>query len=117
MTCEVTRGEYKPPIAITPPIIASLSPSGISPHVTTTSLKNIFGSGLNWRGFASLPFAIEVCSHWGLTTGIKASHADWYAGKSAVNEMMCVNCSTGGKGAGSSCMTASPPCSVIKISN
>jgi hypothetical protein len=30
---------------------------------------------------------------------------------------MCVNCSTGGKGAGSSCMTASPPCSVIKISN
>lgn len=68
----LTLGLYKPPLASTPPMIASLSPSGMSPQVTTTLFKNSRGSGLYWRGFASFRFRIEVWTQAGLTTGIKA---------------------------------------------
>lgn len=82
--------EYRPPIARTPPMIASESPVGRSAQQTTRPEKNSLGSGLYCRGFASLPFAIEAVTHSGLTTDFRASLAASYSGKSVVVEMMCV---------------------------
>lgn len=68
----VTALEYKPPIARTPPIIASLSPLGRSAQHTTRPEKKYLGSGLYWRGFASRPFATDAFTQSGLTTAFRA---------------------------------------------
>ena len=82
--------EYSPPMARTPPIIASESPLGRSAQQTTRPEKNSLGSGLYCRGFASLPFAIDALTQSGLTTDFRASLAASYSGKSVVVEIMCV---------------------------
>ena len=82
--------EYNPPMARTPPMIASESPLGRSAQHTTRPEKNSLGSGLYCRGFASLPLAIEALTQSGLTTDFRASLAASYSGKSVVVEMMCV---------------------------
>jgi len=84
----VNDEEYKPPIARTPPRIASLSPAGISSaHKTTTSVRKSDGSGLNCRGFAALFLSMDVVTQAGLTTWMNPSTASWYAGKSEVVEI------------------------------
>lgn len=85
-----TELEYSPPMARTPPMIASESPLGRSTQQTTRPEKNSLGSGLYCRGFASLPLAIEAFTQSGLTTDFSASLAAPYSGKSVVVEMMCV---------------------------
>ena len=82
--------EYNPPMARTPPMMASASPLGRSAQQTTRPEKKSLGSGLYCRGFASLPLAIEAVIQSGLTTDFRASLAASYSGKSVVVEMMCV---------------------------
>ena len=69
---------YCPPNAITPAMIASLSPSGRSAQVSTTLWKNWLGSGLCWRGCACLfLFALER-THDGLMMCMPCSRAALY---------------------------------------
>jgi hypothetical protein len=70
-----TFAECSPPMARTPPMIASLSPSGKSAQQITTSDMNNRGSELYWRGLASFDFAREASTHCGLITGRSASDA------------------------------------------
>ena len=84
------EGEYKPPIASTPPIIASLSPSGRSAQLTTRPENIKRGSGLYDRVFASFRFANEPAIHSGFTTGISASDAVSNSSNSIVVEMIWV---------------------------
>ena len=86
----VTELEYRPPVARTPPIMASLSPSGMSAQHSTRPEKYKRGSGLYDRGLASRPLATEAVTHSGLTTDFKASVAASYSTKSGVAEMICV---------------------------
>lgn len=82
--------ECNPPMAITPPMMASESPLGRSAQQTTKPEKNSLGSGLCCRGFASLPLAIEALTQSGLTTDFRVAFAASYSGKSAVVEIICV---------------------------
>ena len=117
VTWVVIFEDGSPPHASTAPIIASLSPSGISPHVTTTSLKKSFGSGLNDRGLASLPLETDPWSHWGFMTGMRALMASWYEMKSIVGDIMCVNCSIWYRDEVASWIALWPPCSLIVVAS
>lgn len=65
----VMLSESMPPMAITAPIIAFLSLSGMSAHETATSEKIMRGSGVKWRICASFPLAKDMVIQLDLTTG------------------------------------------------
>lgn len=85
----LTATESMPPIAVTAPIIVSLSVSGISAAVTTTSEKIIRGSGVYGRSCACLPLAREAEIHFVRTTGMSSAFVSVYSGKSIVLATMC----------------------------
>ena len=85
-----TALECNPPIARTPPMIASLSPLGRSEQHTTTPEKKSLGSGLCCRGFASFLFESETSTQSGLTTGISLLDTASYSSKSIEFEITCV---------------------------
>ena len=90
VTCLVMALEYKPPIARTPPMMASESPTGKSAQHTIRPEKNIRGSGLYCREFASLALVIDAVTHSGFTIALSDSVAASYSGKSIVFVIMCV---------------------------
>lgn len=77
-------------MARTDPMMASLSPAGISSQDKVTSENMRLGSGVKGRTIACLPFANDAVIHPGLTTGIICRNASVYSGKSLVAEIICV---------------------------
>lgn len=84
-----------PPKAIVAPAMLSLSVSGRSAQVTTTSAKISLGSGENGRICACFRRVSEVVIHCVVTTGIITACDSVNWGKSIVFEMMCVTFSMG----------------------
>jgi hypothetical protein len=82
--------DSNPPIARTAPMMASLSPLGISAQVTVSWLKNRAGSGVKGLMGACLPRRRELETHAGVTTATIWSRAAEYCGKSIDEDMMCV---------------------------
>ena len=70
-----TELEYRPPMAKTPPMMASASPLGKSAQQTIKPEKNSLGSGLYCRGFARRPLVMEASTQSGFTTDFRASLA------------------------------------------
>lgn len=79
-----------PPMARVAPIIASLSPLGISAHVRLTWLKKSIGSGVYGRIEACLFLNRDAVIHEGVTTAIMSSRAVEYSRKSLVVDIICV---------------------------
>lgn len=113
VTWPVILYENSPPIASTPPMIASESPSGMSAQQTTTSDINNRGSGLYDRGLANLSFPSDPSIHVGFTTGMKASHAVSYSWKSKVADIIWVTPSNESGGSSDLWMVALPSWSWI----
>ena len=109
--------EYNPPMARTPPMIASESPLGRSAQQTTRPEKNNRGSGLYCRGFASLPLAIEAFTQSGFTTDFKPPLASSYSGKSVVLDMMCVIFCKGTRSTVADFVTSSAPLSASDLAS
>lgn len=91
----LTATESMPPMAVTAPMIVSLSVVGMSAAVTTTSEKIMRGSGVYGRSCACLPLASEAEIHFVRTTGTSKAFVSVYSGKSIVFEIMCVICARG----------------------
>lgn len=70
-----TELEYRPPMARTPPMMASESPLGKSAQQTIKPEKKSLGSGLYCRGFARRPLVMEASTQSGFTTDFRASLA------------------------------------------
>lgn len=79
---------------MTAPMMASLSPSGMSAQVTVTPEKNRRGSGVCGRIWACLFFTKDAEIQEGVTTGSIISHASRYWGKSELAAMTCVSSSS-----------------------
>lgn len=71
-----------PPNAVVAPVIAALSPGGMSAHVRLTLEKIMRGSGENGRICAGLPRLSECVIQADVTTGIIFSMAWLYCSKS-----------------------------------
>ena len=97
---------YCPPIAIIPPQIASLSPTGRSATVAMTPEKKSRGSGVNGRTWASRFFERDMSTQAGVTIDFIASSSSFCPGKSTSAAIAWVT-SAGSKGIWSSRLRAS----------